>query len=232
MIAVISGATQGIGKAIAEKFAHAGFDLFIGARSNADLLAIKNKLESKYNIKVFIKVTDFSKKPDVILFAEFIKSNAKTVDVLINNVGQYMTGNLFDNPADKFIEQLNINLMSAHYLTGALIPIFKDQKKGHIFTLGSLLSIRLREDAAFYTISKHALRTWHQLLFEYVRQYNIRATLVLPSSTITASWGQQTNADEFIQPENIADVIFNCYHLPGAAVVDELSVKTISKNLE
>jgi short-subunit dehydrogenase len=232
MIAIITGATQGIGRAIAERFAQAGFDLFIAARSNADLIGLKNILEPRYKIKVFMKVADLSKKSDVVLFAEFVKANTQSVDVLVNNVGQYMAGHLFENPADKFMEQMNVNLMSAHYLTSSLMPVFQKQKKGHIFTLGSLLSVRLRESAAFYTISKHALRTWHQLLFEYAREHNIKATMVLPSSTLTASWGEQPNSDEFIQPEHIAEIIFDCYNLSGAAVVDEISVKTISKKLE
>lgn len=232
MVAVVTGATQGIGKAIAERFAQAGFDIFITARSNADLMIIKNDLETRFKVKVFIKTADFAKKSDVVLFAEFVKTNSKSVDVLVNNVGQYMVGNLFENPSDKLLEQINVNLMSAHYLTSALMPVFQAQKRGHIFTLGSLLSVRLREAAANYTISKHALRTWHQLLFEYAREYNVKATMVLPSSTITASWGEQPNEEEFIQPEHIAETIFDCYNLSGAAVVDEISVKTISKKLE
>lgn len=232
MVAIVSGATQGIGKAIAERFAQAGFDLFIAARSNADLIRIKTGLETKYKIKVFIKAADFSKKSDIILFSEFIKENTKNVDVLVNNVGQYMVGNLFENPADKFFEQLNVNLMSAHYLTSSLMPVFQAQKNGHIFTLGSILSVKLRDSAAFYTISKHALRTWHQLLFEYAREHNIKATMVLPSSTITASWGNQPNPEEFIQSENVAEAIFDCYKISGSAIVDELSIKTMSKKLE
>ncbi len=112
------------------------------------------------------------------------------------------------------------------------MPLFKNQKAGHIFTLGSLLSVKLRTGAAYYTISKHALRTWHQLLFDYTRDYNIKSTLVLPSSTITASWGEQPNEEEFIQPSQVADAIWNCFQLKDAAVVDEISIKTISKKLE
>jgi 3-oxoacyl-[acyl-carrier protein] reductase len=232
MTAVITGATKGIGRAIAERFAQAGFNLCIGARSQADLMGVKTALETRYKIKVWIKPADFAKKTDVILFAEFVKSNVQSVDVLVNNVGQYAVGSLFESPADKLVEQLNVNLMSAHYLTSAFMPVFQQQGRGHIFTIGSILSVRLRESAAHYTISKHALRTWHQLLFEYARERNIKATLVLPSSTITASWGNQPNEEEFIQPEHIAETIFDCYNITGAAVVDEISVKTISKKLE
>ncbi len=143
-----------------------------------------------------------------------------------------MVGNLFENSVEKFQEHINVNLLSSHILTEALMPMFKSQKSGHIFTIGSLLSFKLRESAAFYTITKHAIRTWNQLLFEYTREFGVKATLVMPSSTLTASWGDQPNKEEFIQPADIANSIYNCYQLPGASVVDEISVRTITKNLE
>ena len=108
----------------------------------------------------------------------------------------------------------------------------KKQKSGHIFTIGSLLSFKLRESAAFYTITKHALRTWNQLLFEYTREFNVKSTLILPSSTLTASWGDQPKKGDFIQPVDIAESIYNCYQLPGASVVDEISIRTTTKKLE
>jgi len=232
MIAVVTGATQGIGRATAIQFAKHKFDLIITARNVADLNTIKAELESNYSIKVYTLSCDFSKLDEVQKFGEFVLSVTQQIDVLVNNVGQYMVGNLFDNSPEKFQEQINVNLLSAHSLTHALMPVFKSQKSGHIFTLGSLLSFKLRESAAFYTITKHAIRTWNQLLFEYTREFNVKSTLVMPSSTLTASWGEQKEKQEFIQPEDIATAIFNCYQLPGAAVVDEISVRTTTKNLE
>jgi short-subunit dehydrogenase len=232
MVAVITGATQGIGKATAIRFAKEKFDLIITARNTDDLQKVRSELEKEFSIKVFTSSADFTKLEEAKKFSEFVKSNTVKIDVLVNNVGQYMVGDLFENSAEKFQEQINVNLLSAHVLTEALMPVFKSQKKGHIFTIGSLLSFKLRESAAFYTITKHAIRTWNQLLFEYVREFGVKATLVMPSSTLTASWGDQPKKEEFIQPADIADSIYNCFQLPGASVVDEISVRTITKNLE
>ena len=232
MIAVITGATQGIGRATAIRFAKEKFDLIITARNSDDLQKVKSEIEKEYSVKVFSASADFAKLEDAQKFGEFVRSTTNKVDVLVNNVGQYMVGDLFENSTDKFQEQINVNLLSAHVLTEALMPIFKSQKQGHIFTIGSLLSFKLRESAAFYTITKHAIRTWNQLLFEYTRDFGVKATLVMPSSTLTASWGDQPNKEEFIQPTDIADSIYNCYQLPGASVVDEISIRTITKNLE
>lgn len=232
MIAVITGATQGIGRATAARFAKEKFDLIITARSADDLEKIKYEFEKEFSIQVSTFACDFSKLHDVKDFSIFVESSTKKIDVLVNNVGQYMVGDLFENSVEKFQEQINVNLLSSHVLTEALMPIFRAQKKGHIFTIGSLLSFKLRESAAFYTITKHAIRTWNQLLFEYSREFGVKATLVMPSSTLTASWGEQPNKEEFIQPADIAESIYNCYQLPGASVVDEISVRTITKKIE
>lgn len=233
MTAVITGATRGIGKAIAERFAVAGFNLITTSRSSTDLMLLKNELEKLYKIKVYFKAANFQKKHDVIVFGEFVKQTTPKIDVLVHNVGHYLNGKLFDESADKLLEQIQINLLSAHYLTSSLIEIFKLQRSGHIFTIGSILSKNIREEAALYTISKHALYTWHQLLFQELRNYDVKATIVLPSSTFTSSWdGIKIKSDELIQPEMIAESIYDAFNINGSAIIDELSIKTISKNYD
>lgn len=233
MLAVVTGATRGIGRAIAVRFAMAGFDLAVTSRSATELTLMKNELEKEFKVKVFAKPANFQKKADVVLFAEFAKQAGARVDVLVNNVGQYLYGNIFDEPGDKLAEQLQVNLLSAHYLTSALAENFKKHRSGHIFTIGSILSKNLRDDAAFYTISKHALYTWHQLLMNEMRQYNVRATFVAPSSTFTSSWeGSNVKGEELIQPENIAEAIYDCYNMTGSALVDEISIKTMLKKYD
>lgn len=233
MNAVITGATKGIGKAIAERFAMAGFDLTITARSSTDLTILKTTLEKKYKIRVHTRVANFQKKSDVVLFAEFVKKQATTTDVLVNNIGQYVPGRLFEEGGDKLLEQIQVNLMGAHYVTSALSERFKKQRKGHIFTIGSQLSKAIREEAAFYTISKQALYTWHKLLIEEMRPHNVKATFVMPSSTYTSSWEDvKVKSEELIQPEAIAESIFHCYNMSGTAIVDEISMKTMLKKYD
>jgi len=233
MNAVITGATKGIGKAIATRFAAAGFDLFVTARTASDLTVLKAGLEKKYKIKVHAKAADFRKKPDVVLFGEFVKKHSAATDVLVNNIGQYLHGSLFAENSDKLPEQIQVNMLGAHYLTASLADRFRSQRKGHIFTIGSLLSKSIREDAAFYTISKQALYAWHRLLLEEMRPHGVKATFVMPSSTYTPSWENTgVKAEEMIQPETIAECIYDCYNLSGPSLVDELSVKTMLKKYD
>jgi len=233
MIAVITGATKGIGKAIAERFATAGFDLVITSRTQSDLIMMKKKLESEYLIDVHIRQADFSRKSDVMLFAEYVKKLTPAVDVLINNVGQYYTGKILDAPADQLAEAMQINLFSAHYLTSVLAPGMKARKKGHIFNIASILAKEFREEAASYTISKHAMLAWNKLLFEEMRQHQVKVTAVIPGSTYTDSWKNAAiDFSKLIQPEDIAESIYQCFNLSSQAVMEELVIQTMTKNFD
>lgn len=233
MIAVITGSTKGIGKAIAERFAAAGFNLVITSRTQSDLLLMKKRLEGEYLIEVLIRQADFSRKSDVLLFAEYVKKNTSVIDVLVNNVGQYYTGKILDAPADQLAEAMQINLFAAHYLTCALAPGMKSRKKGHIFNIASILAKEYREDAASYTISKHALLAWNKLLFEEMRQYNVKVTAIIPGSTFSDSWkGMKIDFSKLIQPDDVAESIYQCFNLSSQAVMEELVIQTLNKNFD
>lgn len=233
VLAVITGATKGIGKAIAEKLAAEGFNLILTARTGADLQLLKKSLEERFGIKTWIKAADFSRKPEVVLFAEFVKTTTNHIDILVNNTGKYQTGKLFEQPMDILEEQLKINFFGAHLLTANCMDMFRKQQEGHIFNICSIVNRNLRHEAAFYSISKQALLTWNKLLFEEMREIGVRVTAILPSSTYTDSW-KTSGADpsKLIHPEDIAEALFECYKFRNATVVEEIIVRTMHKNME
>lgn len=95
MNAIITGATKGIGKAIAEHFAAEGFNLAVCSRSEADLEAFKNEFLEKYpKIQILTKATDMSVKGQVVDFADFIKREWNEVEVLVNNAGLFVPGEI------------------------------------------------------------------------------------------------------------------------------------------
>lgn len=230
MKAVITGASRGIGYAIAEKLATEGFDLILCSRNHNDLEKVQKDFSEKYSINVIFQEADLSKIEEVEKFSEFVLANTNELDVLVNNVGHYIDGDIFDGGTDLLQQQLNLNLVSVHELTRTLYPIFQKQGKGHIFTLGSILSVELRDEAAFYTISKHALRTWHQLLNNKAREDGIKSTLLLPSSTYTSSW-EKVNVDKnlMIEASEVAQILWNCLDSKTETLVDEVLIKPLSK---
>ena len=95
-LAVVSGGTRGIGKAIVEQFAKNGFDIVVSARKEADLFNLKVFIEKKYAVKCFIKQADLSIKANVFALADFTLSLNRTVDVLVNNAGTFIPGNVHE----------------------------------------------------------------------------------------------------------------------------------------
>ncbi|MFN7117025.1 MAG: SDR family NAD(P)-dependent oxidoreductase, partial [Saprospiraceae bacterium] len=123
MNCIITGATKGIGRAIAELFAKNGFHLAIAARNAEALNDLKADLEQRYAIEVLTFPTDLSRKTEVQRLADLIPLHWNTVDVLINNAGIFTQGALLDEPDDSLEKMLNVNLFSAYHLTRALLPL-------------------------------------------------------------------------------------------------------------
>src|SRR3569833_172141 len=121
MNAVITGASRGIGKAIAQIFALHGYDLFLCSKNESNLLETIEELKAQFpNVNIDGKAMDVSKKSEAILFAEWVLNNTASADVLVNNAGSFVQGNVSDE-ADGALEQMmNVNVHSAYHITRAL----------------------------------------------------------------------------------------------------------------
>lgn len=118
-VAVISGASRGIGKAIAQKYLAEGYKVFISGRSVARLEEFKNTLLADQKANLYTFSGDMGVKVEVFAFAEFVKQNAKEVNILVNNAGQFIPGTI-EGETDGTLEQLlRTNVNSAYYLTRA-----------------------------------------------------------------------------------------------------------------
>ena len=139
---VVSGGSQGIGRAILSKFVAEGFDAVTCARHAADLEVLKIQIE-KLNpgAHVFTRQTDMSLKQDVYAFGEFIASLNRPVNVLVNNAGYFVPGEIATEPEGNLESMINANLYSAYHLTRSIVPEMKDLKGGHIFNMSSIASI-------------------------------------------------------------------------------------------
>ena len=232
MLAVISGATKGIGRAVSIAFAEMGFDLALGARNQEQLEEFKHYLENTFpKIKILSRATDFSIKDEVSEFTKAIKKKFGSVDVIINNVGIYATGTISNEEEGLFEKQMQTNLYSAYYLTRPFLEEMKQKKKGHIFNICSIVSKNVRKDAASYSISKYAMLGFSKVLAEEMREYQIKVTAIIPGAVNTSSWdGIDLPKEEFIQPKDIVDVIINAYQMSKSTLVEEIIIRPFNTN--
>ncbi len=226
-IIVVTGGTKGIGKAIINKFANHGFDIITCSRNQKDLDILRDDIVKKYQeASVYVKKSDLSKKKEVVDFINFCLDRNKPIDVLINNTGVFMPGQINSEPDGNLEMMINTNLYSAYHLTRGILPTMMKIKKGHIFNICSVASIQPYENGGSYSISKYAMHGMTKVLREEMKGHGIRVTSVLPGATLTASWeGVDLPESRFIKAEDVADSIFGAYSLSINSVVEEMLIR-------
>ncbi|MBS1490398.1 MAG: SDR family oxidoreductase [Bacteroidetes bacterium] len=225
-LVVITGATKGIGQAVARRFARAGYDLAVCARNENDLHQFKRETETEFGILTHIKKTDTSNKAQVNNFCQFIQDLKRPVSVLVNNAGHFTPGETMREKEGTLESMIESNVYSAYYTTRGLIENMKQNGGGHIFNMCSIASIKAYPNGGSYAISKFALLGFSKVLREELKEFNIRVTAVLPGATRTASWDGTPLPDErFMKPEDVAEVVFNAYSISTRSVVEEVIIR-------
>jgi 3-oxoacyl-[acyl-carrier protein] reductase len=225
MNALVTGATKGIGRAIALKLAKEGYDLSICARNEKELIDFARELENS-GIRVVYLTTDCANKVAVKRFCEYTARELGDIDVLVNNVGTFLPGLLLDEEEANFDIQLQLNLYAPYILSRFFGKRMRDRGFGHIFNICSVASKEIVKNAGSYSVTKAALFSLNNVLRQELTPYNVKVTAVLPGSTYTASWeGTVLPKEQFVQPEDIANTISTILKLSVGVNVDEVILK-------
>jgi short-subunit dehydrogenase len=224
---VVTGGTRGIGRAVIEKFMADGFDVATCARSITHLSELTDTLNERFpEAKVFTHTADLSDPIHVEKFGSYVRGLKRQVDVLVNNAGYFIPGQIIDEPADTLSKMIGANLYSAYHTTRAILPLMSDGKGRHIFNMCSIASFTAYPNGGSYAISKFALLGFSKCLREELKPKGIRVTAVMPGATRTESWNGTDLPDErFIRAEDVANSIFSAYSLSDRSVVEEIIIR-------
>lgn len=224
---VITGATKGIGRALAIIFAKNGHDLAICSRHQKDLDSLSEELKKFHpHIEIIAIATDVSQKEAVEKFADLILYQWKTIDILINNAGVFIPGSISDEPAGNLEKMIHTNLYSAYYLTRKLLSAMIPNQRGYIFNVCSIASFMAYSNGGSYAISKFALLGFSKCLREELKGHHIKVSAVMPGATLTDSWsGVEIPEDRFIPAEDIATIIYNTTLLSDRTVVEDIVIR-------
>ncbi len=227
MNAIITGATKGIGKAIAIAFCKEGYNLALCSRTQEDLEDLKEELLAiNPSVKIAICVVDVSQKEAVIEFGEFVKSTFSTIDILVNNAGVFLPGEITKEADGNLEMMIETNLYSAYHLSRTIVPVMRQQQSGHIFNMCSIASIIAYPNGGSYSISKFAMLGMSKVLREELKSDNIRVTSVMPGATWSNSWAGFDGPEErLMRPEDIADIILSTYKLSKQSVIEEIVIR-------
>ncbi|MEZ5047049.1 MAG: SDR family oxidoreductase [Chitinophagaceae bacterium] len=229
MVAVISGASKGIGFAIAQKFVSLGMHVAICARNLAELQVAKERLQTFHaDSCILIGAYDLTKQSESEEFARQVLDTFGAIDILVNNAGKFIPGDIISEPDGVLESLVETNLYSAYYLTRALLPSMLKRKKGHIFNISSVAALKEYEHGGSYSISKYALQGFSKNLRHELMSYDIKVTTINPGATYSDSWkGSGVAEDRIMKVEDIADTIWGVYQLSPQAVVEDIVLRPL-----
>jgi len=223
---IITGASRGLGRAVAEAFAGAGHSLFISSRSEVALYKTMEELQLKYpQATVKARAADISNKKAAQQLGEWALGGG-AADVLVNNAGSFIPGSVHNEPDNALEEMMRVNLYSAYHLTRVLVPAMMERKKGHIFNMCSIASLQAYKNGGAYSISKFALLGFSKNLREEMKPYGIKVTAVIPGAVYTDSWiGSGVEPRRIMTAKDVAAMIYAASQLSPQACVEDIILR-------
>ncbi len=231
----ITGATSGIGKACAKKFAANNFNIIITGRRQELLEQVKKELEEKYKIDVSILCFDVQNKTAVFDAVASLQEAKKHIDILINNAGLALGRDAFDE-ADitDWETMMNTNVNGLLYVSRALLPFLKNSK-GHIVNIGSIAGKEVYENGNGYCASKFAVDAISKAMRIDLLKFGIKVTSINPGAvetefSIVRFKGDKSKADAAykgfipLTGDDIADTIYYCCTLPEHVCINDIII--------
>lgn len=233
---LITGATAGIGKACAIKFASAGYDVIITGRRNERLIDLKIQLEKEFSIDVLTLCFDVQDKKAVDNALTNLPLRWQKIDVLINNAGLALGRDSFENAdMDDWETMLNSNVHGLLYVSKAVLPFMLAQKKGHIVNMGSVAGKEVYQNGNVYCASKFAVDAITKAMRIDLLKDNIKVTGIHPGAvetefSIVRFKGDDKTANAAydgltpLTPADIAETVFYCVNLPAHVCINDLVI--------
>lgn len=227
MNVVITGASRGLGKAIAHVFAQNGHNLILTSRNDVALYNAMQEFMTEYpNISVKARAFDLSIKEEAQAFGKWVLDLQVSIDVLVNNAGLFDPGSVYNEPDGNLEHMMAVNLFSAYHVTRAVINQMITQKSGHIFNMCSIASLKAYPNGGAYSISKYALAGFSTNLREEMKPHGIKVTAVYPGAAYTDSWvGSGVDPKRIMEAEDISRMVYTAAHLSPQACVEEIILR-------
>lgn len=231
--AIVTGASQGIGKTIAEALLSRGFSIAVCARNKERLETLQNQWNELYPTASIIALNaDMGNKEDVAIFADTVLANFPHIDLLVNNAGTYQASTLADEPDGVLEKMISVNLYGAYHLTRKILPAMKNMGSGHIFNMCSVASLKAYPECGSYSISKYALLGFTDNLREELRKDNIKVTAICLGATYSSSWeGSGVDPKRIMEMTDIANTLWNTYTLSPQANIDTVVMRPVKGDL-
>ncbi len=233
---LITGATSGFGKAIAETFAAANWKCIITGRRKEKLLAFADVLQKDFGVEVLPLVFDVQNRTAVFEVIASIPSEWQHIDVLVNNAGLALGRDSFDvADIDDWDTMINTNVKGLLYVSKAIMPLMIANKKGHIINIGSTAAKDMYQFGNVYCGTKAAVDAISHTMRIDLLPHQIKVTAIHPGAAETEfslvrfkvdeSKAKQTyNGFKALSAKDVADTVYYCGTLPEHVCINDLVI--------
>ena len=230
-IAIVTGASRGIGRAIALQLAANGAKVAAVARNGADLAGLRNEIADQGGESLSV-VANVAVADEARVVVEKTLERFGRVDILVNNagVGQFKPTEEFEE--SEWDETMDVNVKGTFLLSKAVLPHLKAQRSGHLLSIASDVSKRTFGNGSVYCASKYAQDAFCAAVRKEVRPFGIKVSVIYPGLVATYFGGTQPDEErkkDWLQSADIAHAAVYILGAPAHVVVDELMLHPLSQ---
>ena len=223
-VAIVTGASRGIGRAIGESFAREGCHVVLASRNADDLAATVADMRAK-GYEALGVPADVGVESDVRRLVAEASRITGNIDIVVNNAGMGIFKNVVDTTPAEFDTMWNTNLRGAYLVTRETLPHMIRAKRGEILFVSSLAGKNSIKGGAGYAATKWAIRGFASSLMLEVREHNIRVVTIFPGSVETSFSASGKKGSHVPQPEDVASAALFAVTAPGRAMFSEIDIR-------
>jgi NADP-dependent 3-hydroxy acid dehydrogenase YdfG len=239
-VAIVTGASSGIGYATALALSRSGAKVAAGARRMDRLESLRNEI-SKNGEEVFVQKLDVTIKSECDALADAVLKKWGTIDILINNAGLQPLSFFKNLKVEEWDKMIDVNIRGVFYCTAAVIPTMMNKNSGHIVNISSMAGRVVYPSGSVYCATKHAVTAFSEgLRQEFSQRSNIRVTCIEPGVVATElmeaitdkaleKYVERTRQMEALQAEDIANAIMFAVEAPRHVNVNEILIRPMTQ---
>ena len=231
MTALVTGASKGIGRTIAEQLAADGYDLALVGRDTESLDEVRARVTAEWGIRAICIEADLS---DIRSCGRIVEETANAfggLDLLVNCAGLSHKGGFTTVTPEEWDRIFAVNARAPFFICQAALPHLKRSEKPIVINIASVVGFKGYVDQSVYASSKHALTGFTKVFAKEVQPFGIRVHLISPGGVATEmvkKMRPDINADELIQPEEIAEIVHFLVTRKGKGTIDQFYIRRFS----
>jgi len=224
-IAVVTGGTRGIGRAIAERLLSEGAAVAVCSHARENVRAFARDWQPRADGRLLAETADVSKLEDVERFLKRVDESFGGLDILINNAGIGVFKSVADLSPEEWHRTIDLNLTGVYYCSHAALPRMKTRGGGYIINISSLAGKNPFAGGAAYNASKFGVNGFSEAMMMDHRYDNVRVSYVMPGSVDTEFSARAAAAPWKIQPEDVAEVVMMLLNTPARTLISRVEIR-------